>query len=141
MTLFSLAAIVLGVIGGFKLMGYAIVLLKAEFDMNETVLPYIAFALVFVAILIAVNLLGRIIKASIDKTFLGHVDQAAGAAVGLLKATFLLSVSLWILNALNLDLPQRWINESWLLPRVESFAPRTTTWLADYIPFFEDVFT
>lgn len=141
MSLFSLAAIILGVIGGFKLMGTAIVLLSAEFDMNETILPYVAFAVVFIAILIGVNLLGRIIKASIDKTLLGHVDQAAGAALGLLKAVFLLSVSLWILDALHLDLPEKWTSESWLLPRVESFAPQISLWLADFIPFFKDVFT
>lgn len=141
MSLFSLAAIILGVIGGFKLMGTAIVLLSAEFDMNETILPYVAFAVVFIAILIGVNLLGRIIKASIDKTLLGHVDQAAGAGLGLLKAVFLLSVSLWILDALHLDLPEKWTSESWLLPRVESFAPQISLWLADFIPFFKDVFT
>lgn len=141
MELFSLAAIVLGIVGGFKLMGYAIVLLAGEFDINETVLPYVAFAVVFIAILIGVKLLGRLIKLSIDKTFLGQVDQAAGAALGLIKAVFLLSVTLWILDALDFELPERWTTGSWLLPRVEQFAPRITVWLGDYIPFFKDVFT
>jgi len=141
MALFSLAAIILGILGGFKLMGHAIVLLSAEFDINETILPYVAFAVVFLAILIGVNLLGKLIKVSIDRTFLGHVDQAAGAGLGLLKAVFLLSVTLWILNALNLNLPEEWRNESWLLPRVEAFAPRVTVWLGHFFPFFEDVFT
>lgn len=141
MALFSLAAIILGVVGGFKLMGYAIVWLSSEFEINETILPYVSFALVFVAILLGVNLLGRLIKVSIDKTFLGQVDQVAGAGLGLLKAIFLLSVSLWILNSLDFELPGRWRSESWLLPRIESFAPQLASWLADYIPFFEDVFT
>lgn len=138
-SLFSLAALVLGVVGGFKLMGYAIVFLASRFDINETVLPYVAFAVVFVAILIAVNLLGKLLKASIDKTLLGHVDQAAGAGLGLLKSLFLLSVSLWILDALDFELPATWTSDSWLLPRVEAFAPRAAVWLGDYIPFFKDV--
>lgn len=138
-SLFSLAALVLGVVGGFKLMGYAIVLLANRFDINETVLPYVAFAVVFIAILIAVNLLGKLLKASIDKTLLGHVDQAAGAGLGLLKTVFLISVSLWILDALDFELPAAWTSDSWLLPRVESFAPRAAVWLGDYIPFFKDV--
>jgi len=141
MELFSLAAIILGVIGGFKLMGYAILLLSEHFDIDKTILPYVAFAVVFVAILIGVNLLGKLIKVSIDKTFLGRIDQAAGAALGVLKAVFLLSVTLWILDALDLDLPEKWTSQSWILPRVETFAPRVTMWLADYIPFFRDVFT
>lgn len=141
MELFSFAAILLGVLGAFKLMGYAMILLGDEFNMNETFLPYVAFALVFIAILIAVRLLGKIIKVSIDKTFLGQVDQAAGAGLGLIKAAFLLSVSLWILDALDLDLPEKWTSDSWLLPRIESFAPQVTLWLGDYVPFFRDIFT
>ena len=141
MELFSFAAIILGVIGGFKLMGYAIILLDSQFDLNESVLPYIAFAVVFIAILIGVNLLGKLIRLSISKTFLGQVDQAAGAGLGLLKAIFLLSVSLWILDVLDLDLPEKWTSDSWLLPRIESVAPRVTRWLAEYVPFFGDVFT
>ncbi|MEX1238603.1 MAG: CvpA family protein [Cyclobacteriaceae bacterium] len=141
MELFSFAAILLGVLGAFKLMGYAMIFLTDEFDINKTILPYVAFALVFVVILIAVRLMGKILKVSIDKTFLGHLDQAAGAGLGLLKAAFLLSVSLWIIDSLDFDLPEKWTSDSWLLPRVESFAPQVTMWIGDYVPFFKDVFT
>jgi membrane protein required for colicin V production len=141
MELFSFAAILLGVLGAFKLMGYAMIFLTEEFDINKSILPYVAFALVFIAILIAVRLVGKILKVSIDKTFLGQVDQAAGAGVGLLKAAFLVSVSLWIMDALDFELPEKWTSDSWLLPRVESFAPRVAVWIGDYVPFFRDVFT
>ena len=141
MALFSFAALLLGILGGFKLMGYAMVFLTDQFDINKTILPYVAFALVFIAILIGVNLLGKIIKASIDKTFLGRVDQAAGAGLGLIKTAFLLSVCLWIVDAFDFDLPETWTADSWLLPMVESFAPQLTMLIGDYIPFFKDVFT
>lgn len=141
MELFSFAAILLGVLGAFKLMGYAMLYLVEKFEINESLLPYVAFALVFIIILIAVKLLGKMIKVSIDKTFLGQVDQAAGAGLGMLKAAFLLSVSLWIMNTLDFELPERWTSDSWLLPRIESFAPQVTVWLGDYVPFFKDVFT
>lgn len=141
MELFSFAAIILGIFGGFKLMGEAMILLSDEFQINETILPYVAFAVVFIAILIGVRLLGQLIKFSIDRTFLGTVDQAAGAALGFVKAAFLLSVCLWILNAFDFDLPDKWTENSWLLPRIESFAPATAVWIGHYIPFFRDVFT
>ena len=141
MELFSFAAVILGVLGAFKLLGYAVVWLSDQFNINESVLPYVAFAAVFIAILIAVKLVGKIIKISIDKTFLGRIDQAAGAALGVLKAVFLLSVSLWLLDVLDFDLPDNWTSDSWVLPRVQSFAPEVTMWLADYIPFFKDIFT
>lgn len=141
MELFSLAALLLGILGGFKLMGEAMVLLSDEFDINKTALPYIAFAVVFIAILIGVNLLGRLIKLSIDRTFLGTVDQAAGAGLGVLKAAFLLSVALWILSAVDMNLPEKWTDDSWLLPRIEAFAPLVTLWIGEYVPFFQDIFT
>lgn len=141
MELFSLAALLLGILGGFKLMGEAMVLLSDEFDINKTALPYIAFAVVFIAILIGVNLLGRLLKLSIDRTFLGTVDQAAGAGLGMLKAAFLLSVALWILSAVEMNLPEKWTDDSWLLPRIEAFAPLVTLWIGEYVPFFQDIFT
>ncbi|HEU5145584.1 MAG TPA: CvpA family protein, partial [Chryseosolibacter sp.] len=112
-----------------------------QFNIDETILPYVAFAVVFIAILIGVRLLGKIIKISIDQTFLGRLDQVAGAALGTIKAVFLLSVSIWILDALDFDLPETWTSDSWLLPKIESFAPAVTMWLSNYIPFFKDIFT
>ena len=140
MTLFSLAALVLGILGAFKLMGYAIVWLSSHFDISDNILPYAAFALVFVAIVIGVSLLGKILKFSIDKTFLGQVDQVAGAALGLIKSIFLLSVALWLLGMLGIDLPEKWSRNSWLRPYIEAFATRVTVWMADFIPFFRGIF-
>lgn len=139
--LFSFGAILLGILGGFKLMGYAIIFLDDEFNIDQSILPYLAFAVVFIAIVIIVRLLAKLMKASIDKTFLGQVDQAAGAGLGLFKTAFLISVSLWILSALNIHLPEKWTSDSWLLPKVESFAPHITAWISGYIPLFRDVIT
>ena len=141
MELFSFAALLLGVLGAFKLLGSAMIFLDDQFQISKTLLPYVAFALVFIAIVIAVRLLGKLIKLSIDKTFLGSLDRAAGAVLGLLKASFLLSVALWILRSLTLQLPAGWTADSWLLPRVEAFAPQVAVWLGEYIPFFRDIFT
>ncbi len=141
MGLFSLVAILLGVLGGFKLMGYAMVFLADEFNVDQKVLPYLAFAVVFVVIVIAVKLLGKLLKVSINKSFLGNVDQASGAILGLVKAAFMLSVSLWIFDSLGFNLPKKWADDSWLLPKIESFAPQFTHWIGEYFPLFNDVLT
>lgn len=141
MELFSFAALLLGILGAFKLLGYAMIFLDDQFNISKTILPYVAFAAVFIAIVIGVRLIGKLIKMSIDKTLLGSLDKAAGAVLGLLKASFLLSVVLWIVHSLNLQLPSSWTTDSWLLPRVESFAPQVAVWLGEYVPFFRDIFT
>lgn len=140
MELVSLLAILLGILGGFKLMGSAMVLLDQKFNIDEAVLPYIAFGVVFVIVVVLVTLLGRAIKASMDKTFLGRVDQSAGALLGFFKTAFMLSVGLWILHSLQINFPEKWTHKAWLYPKVSSLAPSVTDWISEYIPVFEDVF-
>jgi membrane protein required for colicin V production len=140
MELFSFLAVLLGVLGGFKLMGWAMILLADRFNVDQKVLPYVAFAVVFIAIVIAVRLLGNLIKVSIDKSFLGRIDQVAGAILGFFKTAFLLSVLLWILDSLRIDLPHRWTADSWVYPKVAGFAPVITGWISEFFPVFKDVF-
>lgn len=138
--LFSLLAVILGVLGGFKLMGWAMVLLDQKINVDEKVLPYVAFGFVFVVIVIIVNLLGKAIKASANKSFLGSVDQPAGAFLGLLRTAFMFSVILWIVDSLKFKFLPHWTEGSWLYPTVAGFAPKMTNWIGEYFSFFKDVF-
>jgi membrane protein required for colicin V production len=140
MALVSLVAILLGVLGGFKLMGYAMVLLADKFNVDDVVLPYIAFGVVFIIIVVVVSLMGRTLKASIDKNFLGTMDQAAGGLLGILKAIFMTSVILWITSSLKISPKENWIDGSFLYPKVAVFAPTVTHWIGKVIPIFKDVF-
>ena len=137
---FSLLAIVLGVLGGFKLMGIAIVFLSDRFHIDQKILPYVAFAVVFVLIVIGVNLIGKILKASLAKTLLGGIDSIAGALLGLVKTAFMLSIVFWIVDSLNFKLLTEWTEASWLYPILANFAPSITGWIAELFPFFKDVF-
>jgi membrane protein required for colicin V production len=140
MELISFVAIVLGVLGGFKLMGYAMVWLSDKFNVDKTVLPYIAFGIVFLLIVVTVSLTGRLIKASIDKNFLGRVDQASGALLGLLKVAFMVSVVIWIADSLKVGSLERWTENSWVYPKVATFAPMVTNWIGKFVPLFKGVF-
>ena len=139
-SLFSLVGIILGMLGGFKLMGNAMVLLAGKYNFDEKVLPYIAFGVVFIVIVISVNLLGKLLKASVEKSFLGPLDQGVGALLGLVRATFILSIILWITDSLKVKFPEDWTENSWLQPMTANFAPKITTWIGRFLPFFRDVF-
>lgn len=138
--LFSLFAVVLGVLLGFKLMGYAMLLLADRIEVNEKVLPYIAFAAVFIIVVILVNLLGKLISASVNRTFLGGVDQAAGGILGLLRTTFMFSVILWVIDSLKFSFLPNWTDGSRLYPIVADVAPTFAIWISGLLPVFEDVF-
>jgi len=138
--LFSLVAIVLGVLAGFKFMGWAMVALGQKIEINKDMLPYVAFAMVFIAVVIVVNLLGKLVKTSVDKTLLGPVDEVGGAVVGLVRTTFVFSIALWIVDSLNLSFISEWTEDSWLYPVVADVAPKFTHWISGFFPFFKDVF-
>lgn len=141
MELFSLLGIFLGVIGGFKLMGWAMVMLGEHFDIDQKVLPYVGFAVVFIGIIILVNVLGRIVKFSVDRTFLGTADQIAGAILGVVKTMFMLSVAIWILESLHINFLDRWRDDnSWMYSAVAEFAPATVRWVGEIFPFLKDIF-
>jgi len=138
-SLFSLIAVILGILGGFKLMGNLMVLLTLHFNVDEKVLPYLAFGLVFIIIVIVVNILGKLIKTSIDKTLLGWFDQSAGALLGIVRMTFMLSIGLWISESLKIKFPEQWTENSWLHPMTASFAPKITSLVGEIVPVFRDV--
>jgi len=137
--LFSLLGVFLGVLGGFKLMGVAMLMLNNRFNIDEKVLPYVAFAVVFVVIVIVVGLLGRMIKASVSQTLLGGADQIAGAVLGVIRSAFMLSVMIWIADALHFKALDRWAEDSAFYPMFAGFAPKLTDWVGELIPFFRDV--
>jgi membrane protein required for colicin V production len=138
LSLFSFVAIILGVLGAFRLMGQAMILLGQNYKIDSSVLPYLAFALVFVIIVVCVGLTGRIIKGAIQKSLFGVADQAAGALFGIAKAAFMLSVIIWIIDSLNVKLPAESIANSWLMPAIAIFGKKMTEWIAVVLPFLGD---
>lgn len=140
MELFSLVAIVLGIFGGFKLMGEGMILLQDHFNADKRVLPYISFGIIFLIIVIVVTWLGRIIKHSIDKSFLGRVDQLMGSILGAFRTLFLLSVVIWIVDSLEYNFKSEWTEGSWLYPFTAQLAPTLASWTGDFIPVFKEIF-
>jgi membrane protein required for colicin V production len=138
-SLFSLVAVVLGLLLGFKLMGRTMVIMSNNYNVDEKVLPYLAFGVVFVIIVIAVNVLGRFIKASVDKPILGWADKIIGAGLGAVQATFMLSIMIWIADSLRIKLPETWVANAWLQPKAANFAPGVANWIGEFLPFFRDV--
>lgn len=140
MEIVSLGGIVLGIFLGFKLMGEGMLFLEEKFNIDRSTLPYISFIAIFIIVVLLVKLLGNMVKSSMDKTFLGAVDQAFGAGLGAFKTLFLLSVILWILDSLRLSPQNEWIDGSWLYPLTANLAPVTADWLGQFIPFFSEIF-
>jgi membrane protein required for colicin V production len=140
MELFFLLSLVLGLLLGFKLMGAGVDYLAREFNADTEVLPYISFFIIFILVMVLVTLLGKSIKNSVDKTFLGQMDSWAGALLGLLKYAFMVSVIIWLLEAFHIAPPEEWKKESTLYPLAAQLAPALSGYFGEFLPFFKETF-
>ncbi|HEY3404093.1 MAG TPA: CvpA family protein [Ohtaekwangia sp.] len=138
--LISIAAMLIGLLAGFKLMGWVMMDLEERFHIDAKVLPYISFATVFFIIVFSVNLLTKYISPKVNHEYLGKVDSAVGGVLGFFRSAFMLSIFLWIFHSMKLYLPDSWTADSWILPMVAEFAPDVTHGVGAIIPVFRDLF-
>ena len=138
--LFFVAALILGVLVGFKLMAWGIELLHKQFNADTVFLPYLSFFIIFVLVVIVVIFIGKRINHLMDDTFLGRVDSIAGAILGLVKYAFCVSVILWLAEKIELRFPASWTQGSWLYPKTLVFAKSVSEFFAGFLPFFKETF-
>jgi membrane protein required for colicin V production len=84
----SLAGVVLGIWLANAYHPQVVVFLKGFIPPGKY-LPVIAFAMIFLVVLVLCNLLGWLFKKLFQKIFLGWVDRILGACLALLKGVFL----------------------------------------------------
>lgn len=136
----SLAAFILAVIGAFKLVNFGEEILRPYLPDWEKALPVISFLLLFIAILLIVNMIGKITKKILDMTLLGGLDNFAGAVLGLLKWTFGVSLILWLAQSINVGLTIQNTEGTYIYPIVASVAPFVVESFSQYLPFIQEVF-
>jgi membrane protein required for colicin V production len=122
----SLVALVLGIYGAIHFSHFASGFLKSKVDWNEKTINIIAFAITFVAIVLAISLAGKALTKLADFAALGIINKLAGGVFGMLKIGLILSVVLLVFNKLNKTLPfmeKDDLEESILYDPVKSLAP------------------
>ena len=130
----SLLAFFLAVLGGFKLLDFGIGLLEPYRDSLGGFLPIAAFILVFVAILVVLNVVGRVFKKIIDLTLLGSFDSLAGALLGIFKMALFVSVVHWVFASIGFGWPQRLYEDSVLYRLTASIAPKVAAVAVSLFP-------
>lgn len=122
----TFAALVIGIFGAVKFSGYTTAILAEKTKMDGEYLPIISFALTFIAIVILVHLLSRVLEKLIDAVALGFVNRLAGAIFSLIKFTLIMSGILVVLNTINEHspfLPVEEVEKSKLYRPLSSVAP------------------
>ena len=136
----SLLAFVLAVVGGLSLLSAAVPLVRHYVGSAFGMLPLVSFALVFVAIMWGVHLLGGLLKTAVHLTPLGVLDNLLGGAAGVLK--WVLGLSLLLhgtgLAGLNILSPGL-VADSQVLPIVQQATPVALQITGYVLPVAQDL--
>lgn len=135
----ALFALVLGIIGGFKLLHWGIHTITNFIGDFHRLIPILAFILIFITIVILVNILGKALKKVLDYTLLGSFDSLFGALIGLAKWTFGLSIILWLVKQAGVVITADATAGTYIFPFIDSLAPKIFKWLSILLPFVKDL--
>ncbi|ACE06196.1 hypothetical protein Aasi_0823 [Candidatus Amoebophilus asiaticus 5a2] len=138
--IFSLGAFFLATIGSIKLMDYFAGFLKKCNGNLGSLAPYLAFVLIFLGIVVAITLVGKLFKYLISMTLLGWVDRLMGAILGIFKWAFFVSTFVWVADLLHFNLPGEYLSDTYILPIIKPFAPRFLGWLPSWLPTLQEWF-
>jgi len=97
----SLIALLIGIWGAIKFSGITAGYLAGVINVDENVLNIIAFATTFILIVIGIHFIAKAIEGLAKAVALGFVNKILGAAFGIIKIGFIISVVLVVINAAN----------------------------------------
>lgn len=104
-SLASLVGLLAGIYGAIHFSDYAAIFLSEKFPWSQEKINIAAFALTFIIIVVGIYFLGRLLTKIANFVALGIVNKLLGAAFGILKTAFILSVLMLLLNKVNVILP------------------------------------
>jgi len=99
----TLIALLLGIYAAVNFSSFTAGLLNDYFTLEEEYMTVLSFAVTFVAVVIAVALIGRLLEKFVNLIALGFLDKLAGGLFGILKAAFVISVIFLVINSFDLN--------------------------------------
>lgn len=138
--IFSLLAFIIGLAAALKLSVIVAAYLKDSAGSLSKWLPVISFMLVFIAVILLVGLLARLIKKTMQFAMLGWLDSLGGIILYVAIYTIIFGVFLFFASRLFLIEPST-IQDSKMYTYVAPWGPKVIDNLGKIIPIFKDMFT
>lgn len=133
----SLTALILGIYLAVKFSKWVSPYILGHFTSSVNAAKITAFIFIFVLVILAVQLLGRLLEKSFEEVELGHLNKLAGSVFSIAKMVFILSAFMILikLSIIRFNWPKEQdIEKSYLYKPVESVAP----FIFPYLNFNED---
>jgi membrane protein required for colicin V production len=101
----SIVAFGLGVYGGIHLSDYVANKIAKGFNWTSPYLPILSFAITFLAIIILVYFVAKLVQRLAEGMALGIFNKIGGAVFGILKFALIMSVIIYMINAVEKSYP------------------------------------
>ncbi len=131
----SLAALLLGIYGAIRFSGLMRSWVSETIEMQANYVPLVAFALTFLAIVIGIHFIAKILDKLIDAIALGWLNTIAGVAFGIIKFSFILSIVIFVFEKVDYKdqlIPSKTKSESLLYRPLQGLAPAIFPSLNDF---------
>ena len=136
---FSLIAFIIGLAAALKLSAIIAHHLQESSGITARWLPLIAFALVFLVVVLLVHLGAKIIRKMVSLAMLGWLDRLAGIGLYIIIYTIIFSVLLFFAEKMALLKPET-IKASKMYDLVAPWGPAVIDNLGKIVPIFKDLF-
>jgi membrane protein required for colicin V production len=138
--LFSVLAVILGVICALKLSGWLGQWLLEKGWASSGWVSLISYAILFVAVLLLVRLVARAIETTLQLVMLGWINGIVGGLLYAFLAAIIWSSVLWLCNQMHLLSPETKAYSK-TYSYVEPLAPWAFDKVGKLLPFAKDVFS
>jgi membrane protein required for colicin V production len=121
MQVVELLAVLLGVYGAYKF-SHMLAGWVQGWGINAEYVGTVSFICMFIAVVVAVSLLGKVVHGVVQTVMMGWLNRLLGAAFALLKILLLVVAALRILDGIQV-LPQSQVQESKMYKPLIDLAP------------------
>lgn len=139
LAIFSFLAVVVGLAAAVKLSAVAAAYLGQNVSVSQRWLPFIAFAAVFIGVVLLVRLGAKLVEKALQAAMLGWANRLGGFLFYALLYLFVFSILLFYATQLQLVQPQAQ-TESVTYPFLVQLGPKVIDGLGVVLPFFRDMF-
>jgi len=137
--LFSMIAFVVGLIAALKLSTVVAAYLDKSINVSARWLPFLAFGIVFIGVVLLVRLLAALIESTLEVAMLGWANRIAGVLLYAIMYIMIFSVLLFFAVQMRF-LNQETLDRSTAYPIIKPFGPFVIDGIGALLPWFKDMF-
>ncbi len=137
---FSFLSFLIGLAAALKLSTLAAEYLGANTNIGERWIPFIAFAAVFLIVVLLVRIGAKAIENVLRIAMLGWLNRLGGVLLYVLLYLFIFSIILFYADQLNL-VKEETMETSVAYPYIRPLGPKFVGTLGHILPFFKNMFS